>query len=95
MWATAKPEKKTKNASGVARIDIWCLARCLGALWAAGPKGRGDGAQSNLLKPIYEKIFVSQKIGAASSIAVQNSPRVFGALSVTPQAPPSSRDFAP
>ena len=49
MWATPKPEKKTKtrNASGVARSDIWCLARCLGALWAVGPKGKGDGAQSD------------------------------------------------
>ena len=28
IWATTKPEKKKKNASGVARTrrDIWCLA---------------------------------------------------------------------
>ena len=37
IWATAKPEKKTKNASGVARSDILCLA----ALRVVGLKGTG------------------------------------------------------
>jgi hypothetical protein len=45
IWATAKPEKKTKNASGAARHDILCPA----ALWVVGLKVTGDGARKELI----------------------------------------------
>ena len=55
-WATAKPEKKNKNANGVARSDIFCPA----ALRVGDPKVQGTALEviDYLSKPLDRRIFV-------------------------------------
>ena len=65
ICASAKPEKKTNNASGVARSDIW---ECPAALRMGGLKGTGSGAQYQSMNGF---IYWSLLIGESS--LVENS----------------------
>ena len=63
IWATAKPEKKTKNASGAARHDILCPAAFAGGGTEGyrGWRSKGIDRWAGPSKPLDNRILISRE----------------------------------